>query len=51
MIQDNITFSDAFRKVPSAKVPIGCTTYENKLFYTQEVDGIMGMGPADCKIY
>jgi hypothetical protein len=48
MIQDLVVFSDSYRQLPPTKVPLGCTTRENKLFFTQEVDGIMGLGPGNC---
>ncbi len=49
MIEDDVIFGDTFRPLPSRKVPLGCTIKENKLFYTQEVDGILGLGPGDSK--
>lgn len=49
MIEDQVSFGDSFREIKPAKVPLGCTTRENKLFYTQEVDGIMGLSPGNSK--
>jgi hypothetical protein len=51
MIEDQVSFADSFQVIPPAKVPLGCTTRENKLFFTQEVDGIMGLSPGNSKIF
>jgi hypothetical protein len=51
LIEDSIVFGDTFQTFKSVKIPIGCTTSENKLFYDQDVDGIMGLGPGPCKLY
>jgi hypothetical protein len=32
-------------------MPIGCTRTENKLFYDQAVDGIMGLGPGPSNYF
>jgi hypothetical protein len=45
MVEDMILFGDTFHTFTPTLLPFGCTRVENKLFYDQEVDGIMGLGP------
>jgi hypothetical protein len=45
MVEDIILFGDSFHTFKPTSMPFGCTRVENKLFFDQEVDGIMGLGP------
>lgn len=47
MAEDLVTFGDSFHKFEPTVMPLGCTTSETNLFYTQEADGIMGLGPSE----
>ena len=44
-MEETILFGDTFHNFKPVSLPIGCTRTENKLFYDQDVDGIMGLGP------
>ncbi len=48
MVSDIVVLGDNVKQTP-ANIPFGCTTRENKLFFTQEADGIMGIGPGSNK--
>jgi hypothetical protein len=44
-IEDDVVVSDPYQSnSTSIRMPFGCTTKENKLFFTQKADGIMGLG-------
>ena len=42
-INEIVRFGNNYKKQPPHKVPIGCTTNENHLFFTQDANGIMGL--------
>ncbi|CAK0873720.1 unnamed protein product [Prorocentrum cordatum] len=42
---DMVELGDAFSKNPPVRVTLGCHTNENKLFYSQRANGIMGLAP------
>ena len=42
-INELIRFGEDYNNQNGSFAPIGCTTYENHLFYTQKADGIMGL--------
>jgi hypothetical protein len=48
-VEDDVIFGDTFQTFKQVKLPFGCTRSENKLFFEQEVDGIMGLGPGSSK--
>lgn len=43
--EDEVELGDAFSKNPPVRVMLGCHTNENKLFYSQRANGIMGLAP------
>ena len=43
-INELIRFGEDYNSKEGDYVPIGCTTSEDNLFYTQKADGIMGLG-------
>ena len=43
-INELIRFGEDFNSMDGHYAPIGCTTSENHLFFTQKADGIMGLG-------
>lgn len=47
LIEDKVLFGDTFHKFSPLRVPFGCTTSENKLFYDQEADGILGLANSE----
>jgi hypothetical protein len=44
---DFVELGDAFQKNPPVRARLGCHTNENKLFYTQRANGIMGLAPSE----
>jgi hypothetical protein len=43
--EDEVELGDAFSKNPPVRATLGCHTNENKLFYSQRANGIMGLAP------
>lgn len=43
--EDEVELGDSFSKNPPVRVMLGCHTNENKLFYSQRANGIMGLAP------
>jgi len=43
---DLVELGDSFQKNPPVHARLGCHTNENKLFYTQRANGIMGLAPS-----
>jgi len=41
-----VELGDSFQKNPPVHARLGCHTNENKLFYTQRANGIMGLAPS-----
>jgi cell division protein FtsB len=46
-INEIVRFGENYREQNGTFVPIGCTTDENHLFYTQDANGIMGLANND----
>ena len=46
-INEIVRFGKDYKQQKGTKVPIGCTTNENNLFYTQDANGIMGLSNGD----
>jgi len=46
-INENIRFGEDYKNQIGHYIPIGCTTKENHLFYTQDANGIMGLSNTD----
>ena len=46
-INEIVRFGENYKKQNGTFVPIGCTTDENHLFYTQDANGIMGLANND----
>jgi len=46
LFEDYVKLGDAFQENPPVRARMGCHEYENKLFYTQRANGIMGLAPA-----
>jgi hypothetical protein len=44
---DLVEIGDSFQKNPPVRARLGCHTNENKLFYTQRANGIMGLAPSE----
>jgi hypothetical protein len=42
---DLVELGDSFQKNPPVRARLGCHNNENKLFYTQKANGIMGLAP------
>ena len=42
-INEKVRFGENYQKQNGTFIPIGCTTNENHLFYTQDANGIMGL--------
>ncbi|CAE7819422.1 A39 [Symbiodinium microadriaticum] len=45
--EDYVKLGDVFQENPPVKARMGCHDSENKLFFTQEANGIMGLAPKD----
>mmetsp|Transcript_86450 Transcript_86450/g.201127 ORF Transcript_86450/g.201127 Transcript_86450/m.201127 type:complete len:506 (-) Transcript_86450:124-1641(-) len=43
---DSVRLGDSFSGNPPVRASLGCHTNENKLFYTQRANGIMGLAPS-----
>lgn len=43
---DSVRLGDAFSGNPPVRASLGCHTNENKLFFTQRANGIMGLAPS-----
>lgn len=43
---DSVRLGDSFNDNPPVRASLGCHTNENKLFYTQRANGIMGLAPS-----
>jgi len=43
---DLVELGDSFQKNPPVRAQLGCHTNENKLFYSQRANGIMGLAPS-----
>ena len=46
-INEQVRFGENYKEQKGTFVPIGCTTDENHLFYTQDANGIMGLANND----
>ena len=46
-INEIVRFGNNYKKQPLHKIPIGCTTDENHLFFTQDANGIMGLANSE----
>jgi len=44
--EDYLRLGDSIQRNPPIKARMGCHQNENKLFYTQKANGIMGIGPS-----
>ena len=49
-VNESVKFCENYQNQNETYIPIGCTTYENNLFYTQEADGIMGLANSNENI-
>ncbi|CAE7027005.1 nep2 [Symbiodinium natans] len=47
--EDYVKLGDVFQENPAVKARMGCHNSENKLFYTQQANGIMGLAPPEHK--
>jgi hypothetical protein len=47
---DMVELGDSFQKNPPVRARLGCHTNENKLFYTQKANGIMGLAPSEIGV-
>jgi hypothetical protein len=46
-INETVSFGEDYKNQIGHYIPIGCTTSENHLFYTQDANGIMGLSNTD----
>ena len=46
-IYETIRFGNDYKNKTGYKIPIGCTTDENHLFFTQDANGIMGLANSE----